>query len=555
MAQIALSLHNTQQHNDAWFNLQLDDFQNCKATTHTKKGEIEIVIWGDYANQSFDNTIIRNIQQNNYKSYDGRSWIVINKKERKVFGCTDLFGLFPIFTCNKNNHWLITSSREALKKSITETLTLNRTVLHQLIAYGQTFGNDSIFEDVKQLANNSLFDLNINANKLTIQQTPNTTYYHQSNTVSYKHAKEAIIESVRNSFTKEESSFVSLSAGLDSRVILSVCHLLKLKPKGICYGQLDSMDMKIAKQLATTANIELVAPSKNTTVIKSAIENISNAGCGEVPIHHGHALLNDSLLTKTKGHRIVTGTGAETYRAFYYTRGLPGFSLFGLKCLNRFTHPKIKRYIQEELCKVYDLVKPLTKHIDSQDSLNIEEQIQAHLKTSMSGSQMADDFYLNVRCQRMVVAGQQLLDSYYNRSHPFLRTEVVKCLFNLPTRYKINSHFHRKFICDIAPDLASIVWDKSGKPLKDGLPFLKLYPGISQRLNLTSHYGKAAKPMYSYDFKNSELKPLFHLFSLLNINQQHYEQITSELIQKGSFNHIMGFALVWSELNKNKLDA
>ena len=121
--------------------------------------------------------------------------------------------------------------------------------------------------------------------------------------------------------------------------------------------------------------------------------------------------------------------------------------------------------------------------------------------------------------------------------------------------YKINSHFHRKFICDIAPDLASIVWDKSGKPLKDGLPFLKLYPGISQRLNLTSHYGKAAKPMYSYDFKNSELNPLFHLFSLFNINQQHYEQITSELIKKGSFNHIMGFALVWSELNKNKLDA
>jgi len=153
------------------------------------------------------------------------------------------------------------------------------------------------------------------------------------------------------------------------------------------------------------------------------------------------------------GRSLVTGTGAETYRAFYYDRGMPGFSLFDFKALNTWTIPRIKRYIKEELIKQTHPI--LASLISESTFLNrIESVFENSINAGLPATKQADIFFLTARCQRMVVAGQQLLDSYYSRMHPFLNDDAVNTMLNLPAGLKLHSKFHRKFIEDVSLKLA-----------------------------------------------------------------------------------------------------
>lgn len=548
MAQLSVVINSPNVSSTSDYQVNIDDFKDSISITRYTKNHIDILIWGDVAYRCLDQTIITQLTQNRFNVFCGRSWMMINQLTQKISIGIDKYGCFPMLFFKNEQHTIFSSSRSALKQSLNSPLMLNKNAMRQLVALGQLFGNESILQNTTHLSANTVTCVDTTTGEYTTQFKANRTFL-PTTTSKYKDAKDALIESVRKCVTSSTSPLISLSGGLDSRAILAVCDLLNFKPDALCYGVANSTDVTYAKLLANSCGLKLFKPDSLTTNLSNTVINlVSNASMGEVPYHHAHALIDDKILNKTIGRTIITGTGAESYRAFYYDRGMPGFNLFDYESLNRWTVPKIKRYIEEEFLKQ---TRPIADLLLSKDACHekVESVFSRYIDPALAATKQADLFYLTTRCQRMVIAGQQLLDSYYNRSHPFLNDDVVQTMLHLPASLKLRSNFHRKFIADISPKLANLPWDKTEKPLNQGLNFSETYPGLARKLKLQAKYGKATKPMYQYNYAHLDQNLLTQSLLLLAKDENELHEL-HQLVEKHNLqNYIIGFGLVWLNMN------
>ena len=529
-----------------WFQANITDFNTSLASTCHSTHLFDIYIWGDVAYRNQDRQITADLLNGLKKCYTGRSWVLINKETRIVYAASDEFGTFPLLVYQHQQLTIIASSRTALINCLEDNVEFNQTALRNLLALGQLFNNDCIIKHTQHFTGESLIKVNLNNHTLEKQKIQAQYVKCLNKTTKYSHAKDAFIEAVRNCFKNDSNPLVSLSGGLDSRAILSACDVLNLKPEGLCYGEVNSTDVQYAIKLANACNLKLFHSKSSTTHFDTqTIKRITQASIGEVPFHHAHALIDNQLLDQTQGRTIITGTGAETYRAFYYDRGMPGFRFFGQSSLNKYTVPRIERYISEELTKqTWPIAQLLLKGSVSMEK-TLNDFIKEHICKYVDAAKQADQFYLKARCQRMVVAGQQLLDSYYNRTHPFLNDEVVCTMLNLPAKYKLHSAFHRKLISDLSPKLAALPWDKTHKPLNRGLTFGQKYPGLLSRFGLNGHFGKRSKPMYQYDYSEVSQSVLLATVNLLGLDDKDKAALISQIRQYKLENYIIGFGLVW----------
>lgn len=277
---------------------------------------------------------------------------------------------------------------------------------------------------------------------------------------------------------------MSLSGGLDSRLILSAATALGKKPTALTYGSPLSSDHKIAKALADCAGLRLITGNEFTTPTDpSTIQRVADLGNGEVPLHHAHSILDSSLLAQTSGRMLLTGTGAEVARAFYYDRGFPGFSVFGQGVVGHTSlMDRAKRYIREEYSKSATPFFNYAPQYKESMLSSLNQIIERHAQHFDTAARFLDNFYLQNRVVRFVACGQQMLDSHYLRSHPFLNRDALYQIAHLPVRYKLASRFHRKAIQRLSPKLANIRWDKTDQPLSQGLPLSYRYPALTSRL-------------------------------------------------------------------------
>ena len=146
--------------------------------------------------------------------------------------------------------------------------------MREIISLGQLFDTSSIIENTTHITGSTLCSLEVNSGKHTIIKTINRLVSNNSSH-SYKDAKEALIESVRNCLKADNNTLISLSSGQDSRAILAVCDLLNLKPDALCYGVANSTYVSYAKALANGCGLTLFHPTScKTNLSHSTIERL-----------------------------------------------------------------------------------------------------------------------------------------------------------------------------------------------------------------------------------------------------------------------------------------
>lgn len=511
-----------------------------------------LVVWGDVAQKAQDALIWQQVQSNQKPTVPGRSWVFINLMSRTVFAGSDMFGLFPVFLFQDQNNIVISSSRQALVKQLGRPIPLDSHAMRCMLTFGQLFNDASILENTKHVGASTTFSLSLSAERRFNFTTKPLANFSEKPKTTFNDALEAVVESVKLSVNNCENPMLSLSGGLDSRLILAACEALNIKLPALCYGNEHSADTMIASQLAKSCGIKLFrSKSLKGNVTAENSKRIALAGQGEVPVHHAHALIDEKLVLQTKHHTLLTGTGAETYRAFYYDRGMPGFSAFGIKCLNWLTMPRVKRYITEEYSKTSQTAFTLFPDHAKQLQDQVDELLLALNDNKLSAAQYADNFYLKVRAARMVVAGQQLLDEDYNRTHPFLSPDVVTSIGSLPARYKVSSTFHRKAICKLAPRLGEVIWDKTNESLNKGLTLFQRYPGLASRFGLTHFFGKSAAPMFHYHYNQDTKNSLEAVLKYAGVNaQSDIMECYNTMKESGTLAHALGLTAVWQHLLK-----
>lgn len=514
------------------------------ADLYTPSAHWQVICWGDPANRGSDTAIVENVLNGQTPSYWGRSWLAFNNTTKNVIGATDHLGLFPIFIYQDAHQTLFTSQRRGLLTADID-LALNPASMRSLTAFGQLFGNASLFNNTQQLAGRSQFHWTAHDGlKLQTEQRPLLGEW-QSN---FDSALEAFVEAVRSCLDRQPQVIVSLSGGLDSRLILAAAQSLGKKVTGLSYGHPNSADVKIARALAEAADIPLFSVREQSNAIDwTFVHRVAQLGGGEVALHHAHAVMNPQLLEQTAEFNLLTGTGAETTRAFYYDRGMPGYSLFGQPWLNKQLMPRAKRYIEQEFLKTAEAFFNFAPSWQASLRAELHEYIEQQAEYFQTPALFLDNFYLQHRVPRMVGAGQQLLDQHYLRSHPFLQKDALFHMAHLPVRYKLGSQFHRQAIEKLAPKLAQIQWDKTARPLNQGLSFARRYPALTARFK-RNDWGKASQPMFNYQ-QFLDALPTDALTNTLTAMQCDPQNLSAAaLTQLAQHQNLRSFSSVWSTL-------
>ncbi|MGI9485214.1 MAG: hypothetical protein ACR2RF_04865 [Geminicoccaceae bacterium] len=420
---------------------------------------------------------------------DGLSQIVQCQHTGAIDIIADRSSAYPLYVAIRGERVLITSDVPHLLNILDpEDRRPDRQALDELLAFGQILGQRTTLEDVVHLAGDT--GLRIDENGChRIDENYARTVGHRENVNQVIDRLVAVVS--RQARQVEDDLLLPISGGLDTRLILAACLAAGLRP-GLCvFGAPDSADRTIADAIARTHKLPLAAFDIDPEMAWARAPMVALASGGELPLHHGHALLASGFAEAIDGQAMMVGTGGEAFRAFYYDRGMPGFSHLGQGALKPALTKRAKRWVSEHvLDHADDIPADLLERLDG--------EIGSILDNEPDLARGLDQVYLQMRVRRAVIAGQQILNDHCLRLHPLLDTGLQAAFASLPIGWRLGGAFHRHAIHQLSPALADITWDRTSRPLSKGLTWQERWPGLANRLGARGAYAKAGAPLGDY---------------------------------------------------------
>jgi len=423
---------------------------------------------------------------------DARSTIVVRPDTGEARVTIDRFGLHPAVMRTEADRTLIASDLSTLMDARPHRCRrLDKNGLISLLAFGQCLGSDTPWRGTRHLPAGAALSVHLGSEP-ALEQNPIVLPNKASRP---RQALDALVAAIGAQLEAAPDTMIPLSGGLDSRLLLACAKAAGHRPDTLCYGDPDSADRRIAESLAAAAGSAHVGRAITTDVIRRATAEIARAGGGEVPVHHGHGVVGARAMADLHGRPVMTGTGSETFRAFYYDRGLPGMSALGSPAAGALRGKAVAWALEHfGAAKLAALPHALADPVRAQ----LRQAVIGHVDAAPDLARGLDAAYLGVRVRRFVVAGQQLLNRYHPRLHPFLHPDVVTTLSGLPVGWKLGARFHRWAIQQLAPELAGVTWDRTNRPLSSGLTWQERWPGLAARLGHRGRFAKAGTPLADY---------------------------------------------------------
>lgn len=470
------------------------------------------------------------------------SRVRIDRRNGEISANTDRFGLFPILVHQRADRVLLAGHGATMASLLGAEASPDPRAALELLAYGQLLGTRTTLREVSQLPAGALL-------KMRFGQRPEMVT--SPLVLSDRHCPldAAIATFVRAVDARMKAAIdpvIPISGGLDSRLILAAALATGHRPRALCFGAGDSADLRIAKEMADAVGVELVTGTIVADGFDSAVADIAVRGAGAVPLHHGHALAVPALVAETSGATLLTGTGAETYRAFYYERGMPGLELLGTKLLRGRLLKPARRYAREAFERTLAPVRGALPSAALWLDRTLDERLDVYAGRAPDAARYLDAVYLGERVNRFVVAGQQMLDATYRRAHPYLDPSVVTACSGLPIPARFGGAWQRAAIARLAPKLAGVTWDRTMRPLADGLDWRQRWPGLAARLGRRGAYGKAGAPLATYgDWMSKDCSELASALVGCGIAEADVASGLASLAAGPLATHLQGVAGAW----------
>lgn len=419
----------------------------------------------------------------------GSSWIHLDRRTGRVDAAVDRYGAFPVLVWQGQSGPVIANHPLAMAHALGTRAEVDETVVLQLLGLGQLTGQRSSLRDVDHLPANAHLVMNGRVRTCTTSQLelglgPRSTP---------QEALDALVAAVDVRLRSAPGAILPLSGGLDSRLILAAALASGHRPDCLVYGSENSADVVLAHDLAAAAGVHLDVGLFSQAGVHRAAPAIAGLGGGIVPLQHGFSLYDDALLARTRGRPLLTGTGAETFRAFYWSRGIPGCNLLGQPALRGSAQRTAARWAREHFDRTLAPFTGVLPKAGAALTASLEETIEKYLAAAPDLAHGLDALYLGERVRRFVIGGQQLLDRDYARLHPFLDAAAVDSLSRLPPCERLNGRFQRWAVQRLAPVLAEVRWDVTMRPLRSGLAWRERWPGLADRLGLQGSWAKQGK--------------------------------------------------------------
>lgn len=183
------------------------------------------------------------------------AFIIWDKKEKKIFGARDIFGIKPFYYCNMNGHFIFGSEIKSFLKHPKFKKELNKSALEQYLSFQYSPFLETFFKGVFKLPPAHCFTLK--NNKMKIKKYYDIKFEERKD-LSLEEWVEEIEKTFLNSVEAHKISDVEvgslLSSGIDSSYIASSSGVKKTFTVG--FSQQGYNEISYAKELSQFLNIK-----------------------------------------------------------------------------------------------------------------------------------------------------------------------------------------------------------------------------------------------------------------------------------------------------------
>lgn len=384
---------------------------------------------------------------------------IYDSKENKIIIVNDRYGLRPLYYAVNKGKLLFAPEIKAILQDKTFKKELNNEAVSDWFAFGEIFGDKTFFKGIEVLPPASI--LVYDGQDLSIAQYWDFHYEPDYNKSEDEFVDE-LVKSFKNALDiRMKDNFrygVSLSGGLDSRVVVGAINKSKIKNVlSFTFGPSDCDEVKIAKTVAEKSGTKFKA-------IPIAPEMIIANAEKEIFLSDGLDYLGVAFLLPIYRNTITK----------YLDIVFDGFAfdlLLGGSYLNK---RKLKAKSEKEL---FDMLsqKRLFSDIELKRLFNNEfyETTNNYLLNSFASyskfkkvkqnhpANMNDYFALHNHVRRLTIMGIVLCRNYVEFSHPTYDNNLIDIILKIPPELRYNHRIYRKFLKKLSPAVAKIPYNKT----------------------------------------------------------------------------------------------
>ncbi|MBU0472535.1 MAG: hypothetical protein KKF62_00070 [Bacteroidetes bacterium] len=367
-------------------------------------------------------------------------YVIIIVEDTKVEIFTDKLGLRDIYIRELDDRIIFSTKIKLL--TYFGNLEINFAEFSSRWLLFNQISQESVFKDCKRLVAGKSASINIDENC-------KVTYGYNNFEFSEKPFDSAEYESrltslVNLNISKSEKLSLSLSGGMDSRVILSI--LLKNRKEFFethSFGNPSHPDSQVAKQITDKLNIQHHQYNSTNDVVDDLIMDIENYTTETVVNNAASAIMqlkNYKYLSERNLVVIDGGFGEIWRREFFYKLLIKGrkallsgnideiISYLTLPRADIFSEDVIlemKNGVKNQLSNIFDLLPKINKN-------NIEDWL--------------DHFALLTRLPNYYSHEQTRLDEMITAVMPFVQQSLISNLFGVEIRERKNGRLFKKII-------------------------------------------------------------------------------------------------------------
>jgi asparagine synthetase B (glutamine-hydrolysing) len=194
------------------------------------------------------------------KILDGAAVLIFIQRDfEKILIATDPFGLFPLFSFNDENSFVISTDLMGILQTNPELRkNLNKQSIVEFVACHFIMENRTLFTNVNRLQEGSLYVFDSATNSLAFREWIDIPNDHIEEEVDYwiPEVSKKFNAALKKRITTSSGTF--LSGGMDSRVILAaIPKKYRRQMKALTFGVEGADDTRIAKKVAKRYGIDL----------------------------------------------------------------------------------------------------------------------------------------------------------------------------------------------------------------------------------------------------------------------------------------------------------
>jgi asparagine synthase (glutamine-hydrolysing) len=419
--------------------------------------------------------------------------VILDEDAQQLLLISDLLGSFPLYWFDGSERFIFASELKAVLRDPKVYPTLNPRAVADYLTYGFLFGDKTLAEQVRLLPPASMLTFCWSNGHCTLERYAHLQDLFQPWQGSYADYLEelypAFNQAVRRTLTGNHTIGLSLSGGLDSRMILSAIAGSHTPISTYTLGVKGCADEVVAEQLSSIAGTIHRFYELDTHYLIDFLHHLREMVCLTDGMYLTHGLtemLALRSLEQADFSVLLRGHGGELAKASLAWPFHTNERIYRMRSKDEFIPYLLERvnYISRDV--------PLLELFSEKWYPGVADGARSSLEESLHNVELdpvdlCSYLYLAEHHRRFTIASLELFRNLMEVRLPFVDPDFLAILFRSPARWRDDTTLHQSIIRQNMPTLLRIRDSNTGAPVNAG-PLLETildkFNSLFRRLNL-----------------------------------------------------------------------